>query len=66
MGMGWNAEATSENWDAVKTTSDLTTLHKLVVLPQANCSVDRRNQILLTNQLPSETTSQLPLVMDGP
>jgi hypothetical protein len=31
MGMGWNAEATSENWDAVKTTSDLTTLHKVAV-----------------------------------
>jgi hypothetical protein len=49
----------------VKTTTALATLHdlaKLLQLPVATNSVDRRNQILLTSQSPSETTSELPLV----
>jgi hypothetical protein len=43
----------------------LTTLHELIELhqlPVATFPVYRRNQILLTSQSPSETTSKLPLV----
>jgi aminoglycoside phosphotransferase len=38
-------------------------------LPQvliATCPVDRKNQIVLKSQSPGETTSELPLIMDGP
>jgi hypothetical protein len=54
----------------VKTTTDMTTLHKLVVnylrSETATCPVNRRNQILLTSQSSGKTTSELLLVMDGP
>jgi hypothetical protein len=48
----------------MKTTA-LTSLHELAVLPHLTIPtklVDRRNQILLTNQSPGETTSELLLV----
>jgi hypothetical protein len=49
----------------LKTTIALTTLHELADLPHlpvASNPVDRRNQILFTNQSPGENTSELLLV----
>jgi hypothetical protein len=46
-------------------TTVLTTLHKLadiLHLPVATNWVDRRNQMLLTSQLPGKITSELPLI----
>jgi hypothetical protein len=53
----------------LKTTTALTTLHKLAELLQfsiATCSVDIRSQILLTRQSPGGTTSELLLVQKIP
>jgi hypothetical protein len=39
---------------------------ELPQVPIPTCPVDRWHQILLTSQLPGETTSELPLITDSP
>jgi hypothetical protein len=51
----------SNRWDNLVQTGS-----ELPQVPIATCTVNRRKQILLRNPSSDETTSELPLVTDGP